>query len=322
MALTIDSAQNIFAGTQLPSQIPATIALFDQLTVDDKLAFLWYAYTEMGKTITPAAPGAARLQLAESLLNQIKKMSPEEQTKVMRDLANRADSPISRSYGFFSVNTKLAFWFELGELMKQGVVAPIPANYQMSEGVKLVLETTQKLDAGQQITVLRNTVVDMGFNTSEMAPPSSSKAAAEPMFERSGETLTNVQIEGVNEPAVTNYIEAMNADNFDAAVALFTDDGALQPPFHKPIVGKQAIAKYMREEAQGLNMMPKKGISENGPDGSKQLKITGVVETPWFGANVGMNIAWRFLVNPQGQIFFVAIDMLASPKELLNLGRK
>ena len=320
MALTIDSAQNIFKGTQLPSQIPATIALFDQLSVDDKLAYLWYAYTEMGKTITPAAPGAARLQLAESLLNQIKQMSPEEQTKVMRDLANRADSPISRSYGFFSVNTKLAFWFELGELMKQGVVAPIPANYQMSEGVKVVLETTQKLDAGQQITVLRNTVVDMGFDTSGMAP-SSSKPSAEPAFERTSNAPKEVQIDGINEPAVTKYIEAMNADNFDAAVALFADDGALQPPFHKPIVGKQAIAKYMREEAQGLNMMPKKGISENGPDGSKQLKITGVVETPWFGANVGMNIAWRFLVNPQGKIFFVAIDMLASPKELLNLGR-
>ncbi len=321
MALTLDSAQNIFKETQLPSQIPATIALFDQLGVDDKLAFLWYAYTEMGKTITPAAPGAARLQLAESLLNQIKQMSPEEQTKVMRDLANRSESPISRSYGFFSVNTKLAFWFELGELMKQGVVAPIPANYEMSEGVKVVLEATKKLDAGQQITVLRNTVVDMGFNTSEMKP-SSSKVTSEPMFERSNNAPGEVQIEGVNEPAVTKYINAMNADNFDAAVALFSDDGALQPPFHKPIIGKQAIAKYMREEAQGLNMMPKKGISESRPDGSKQLKITGVVETPWFGANVGMNIAWRFLVNPQGKIFFVAIDMLASPKELLNLGRK
>jgi hypothetical protein len=34
-----------------------------------------------------------------------------------------------------------------------------------------------------------------------------------------------------------------------------------------------------------------------------------------------MNIAWRFLINPQGKIFFVAIDMLASPEELLNLRR-
>lgn len=318
MALSIESAQNIFSNTQVPSPIPATIALFDQLGVDDQLAYLWYAYTEMGKTITPAAPGAARLQLAEGLLNQIKQMSKEEQTQVMRELASRADTPISRSYGFFSVNTKLAFWYELGELMKQGVVAPIPSGYQMSPGVQVVLEATKKLDAGQQITVLRNTVVDMGFDTSALGP-SSSKPAAEPAFKRSAPPVTSVKIEGITEPAVLGYIEAMNADKFDAAIALFTPDGALQPPFQKPIVGHEAIAKYMREEAQGLNMMPKQGISEVLPDGSKQLKITGVVQTPWFGVTVGMNIAWRFLINPQGKIFFVAIDMLASPQELMNL---
>ncbi len=279
MALTLDSAQNIFKETQLPSQIPATIALFDQLGVDDKLAYLWYAYTEMGKTITPAAPGAARLQLAESLLDQIKKMSADEQTKVMQDLANRAETPISRSYGFFSVNTKLAFWFELGELMKQGVVAPIPPNYQMSEGVKVVLEATKKLDPGQQITVLRNTVVDMGFDTSKMKP-SSSKPNPEPIFQRDDDAeVPEVNIDGITEPAVIKYIEAMNEDNFDAAIALFAEDGALQPPFHKPIVGKEAIAKYMREEAQGLNMMPKKGISESGPFGFQ------AVENHWCSRN-------------------------------------
>ncbi|AFZ25177.1 NTF2 domain-containing protein [Cylindrospermum stagnale PCC 7417] len=321
MALTIQSAQSIFSNTQVPSPIPATIALFDQLNVDDQLAYLWYAYTEMGKTITPAAPGSARLQLAEGLLTQIKLMSPEEQTKVMRDLANRADTPISRSYGFFSVNTKLAFWFELGELMKKGLVAPIPSGYQMSPGVQFVLEATKKLDPGQQITVLRNTVVDMGFDTSDLGPSSYPKAVAEPAFQRTTPTISSVKIEGVTEPAVLGYIEAMNADNFDAAIALFTADGALQPPFQKPIVGREAIAKYMREEAQGLNMMPQMGICDVQPDGSKQLKVTGVVQTPWFGVTVGMNISWRFLINPEGKIFFVAIDMLASPQELMNLRR-
>ncbi|AFZ60848.1 Red carotenoid-binding protein [Anabaena cylindrica FACHB-243] len=321
MTLTIQSAQSIFSNTQVPSLIPATIALFDQLNVDDQLAYLWYAYTEMGKTITPAAPGAARLQLAESLLTQIKLMSPEEQTKVMRDLASRADTPISRSYGFFSVNTKLAFWYELGELMKKGLVTPIPVGYQMSPGVKVVLEATQKLDQGQQITVLRNTVVNMGFDTSELAPSSYPKSDSEPAFQRTTPTISSVKIEGITEPAVLGYIEAMNADNFDAAIALFTPDGALQPPFQKPIIGTQAIAKYMREEAQGLNMMPQQGICEVRGDGSKQLKITGVVQTPWFGVTVGMNIAWRFLINPEGKIFFVAIDMLASPQELLQLTR-
>ncbi|MBD2388255.1 orange carotenoid protein N-terminal domain-containing protein [Cylindrospermum sp. FACHB-282] len=321
MALTIQSAQSIFSNTQVPSPIPATIALFDQLNVDDQLAYLWYAYTEMGKTITPAAPGAARLQLAEGLLTQIKLMSPEEQTKVMRDLASRADTPISRSYGFFSVNTKLAFWFELGELMKKGLVTPIPSGYQMSPGVQVVLEATKKLDPGQQITVLRNTVVDMGFDTSELGPSSYPKAVAEPAFQRTTPTISSVKIDGVTEPAVLGYIEAMNTDNFEAAVALFTADGALQPPFQKPIVGREAIAKYMREEAQGLNMMPQMGICDVQSDGSKQLKVTGVVQTPWFGVTVGMNISWRFLINPEGKIFFVAIDMLASPQELMNLRR-
>ena len=316
MTYTIESAQSIFSNTQIPSQIPAIIALFDQLSVDDRLALLWYAYTEMGKTITPAAPGAARLQFAERLLNDIKQMPNEGQMQVMRELALRSDTPISRTYGFFSVNTKLAFWYELGELMKQGLVTPVPTGYQMSPGVQVVLEAIKKLDAGQQITVLRNAVVDMGYDSDAA---SSENRAAEPMFKRAVPAPSKITIAGVMEPAVLNYVEAMNADNFKAAVELFTVDGALQPPFQKPIVGREAIAKYMQEEAQGLNMMPQQGICETRPDGSKQIKVTGVVQTPWFGVNVGMNIAWRFLINPQGKIFFVAIDMLASPQELLNL---
>jgi hypothetical protein len=318
MSLSIESAQKIFSGTQVPSPIPATIALFDQLNVDDKLALLWFAYTELGRSITPAAPGAARLQLAEGLLNQIKQMSNDDQTQLMRDLAGYVDTPISRSYASFSVNTKLAFWFELGELMKKGIVAPIPPGYQMSDGVKFVLEAIQKLDPGQQITVLRNTVVNMGFEP-EVNSSGYSKAAKEPMFPRTEPAPTQITVEGITEPAVLSYFEALNADNFDAAIALFTPDGAVQPPFQKPIIGRESIIAYMRAEAQGLNIMPEQGISEALPDGSKQLKITGKVQTPWFGVQVGMNIAWRFLLNPEGKIFFVAIDMLASPQELLNL---
>ena len=314
MSFTIESAQSIFSSTQVPSPIPASIALFEQLSVDDKLALLWYAYTEMGRSITPAAVGAARLQFAEGLLNQIKEMPQAEQLQVMRDLTNRADTPISRSYGFFSVNTKLAFWYELGEFMKQGIVAPVPAGYKMTSGVKVVLEAIQKLDPGQQITVLRNAVVDMGFEAA-VAP----KTDAEPLFARTEPAPVKVTVEGIEEATVFSYFEALNADNFDAAIALFTTDGALQPPFQKPIIGHEGIARYMRAEAQGLNIMPKQGISEALPDGSKQVKVTGVVQTPWFGVNVGMNISWRFLLNPQGKIFFVAIDMLASPQELLSL---
>ncbi len=316
MTFTIESAQAIFSNTLVKSPIPATIASFEKLGVDDKLALLWYAYTEMGRSITPAAVGAARLQFAEGLLQQIRKMPQAEQLQVMRDLANRADTPFSRTYGFFSVNTKLAFWYELGELMKQGIVAPVPAGYQMTSDVKALLDTIKQLDAGQQITVLRNAVVDMGL---ESATAPSTQTEAEPLFPRSEPAPTKITVEGMTEPTVLRYFDALNTDDFQTAIALFTEDGALQPPFQKPLVGQEAIARYMRAEAQGLNIMPQQGISETLPNGSKQIKVTGIVQTPWFGVNVGMNISWQFLLNPEGKIFFVAIDMLASPQELLNL---
>jgi len=70
-----------------------------------------------------------------------------------------------------------------------------------------------------------------------------------------------------------------------------------------------------------LKLLPEKGVIEPSEDGYVPIKVTGKVQTPWFGARVGMNIAWRFLLSPNNKIFFVAIDLLASPKELASLAR-
>jgi hypothetical protein len=76
----------------------------------------------------------------------------------------------------------------------------------------------------------------------------------------------------------------------------------------------------MRNECYGLKLLPEQGISESADGGFTQIKVTGKVQTPWFGNRVSINLAWRFLLNPEGQIFFVGIDVLASAKELLDLG--
>ena len=142
MTFTSDSASTRFNySTQTDDAVASTTAVFKALNVDDQLAMLWYTYTEMGRSITPAATGAARLQLAEGLLNQIKQMSHPEQLQVMRDLAAQINTPISRAYSIFSANTKLAFWYELSELMLKGVVIPVPAGYQLSRDGARVLET-------------------------------------------------------------------------------------------------------------------------------------------------------------------------------------
>jgi hypothetical protein len=132
MPFTIDSARNIFPNTLAADAVPATIARFTQLSAEDQLALIWFAYLEMGKTITVAAPGAASMQFAENTLNELRKMSPLAQSQAMCDLANRADTPIGRAYASWSANIKLGFWYQLGQWMEDGSVAPIPEGYKLS----------------------------------------------------------------------------------------------------------------------------------------------------------------------------------------------
>jgi hypothetical protein len=319
MSISLKSAQSIFSNTLVADAVPTTTAAFDELSVEDQLALLWYAYTEMGVTITPAATGSASMALAQPLLDRIKAMQPDEQTQVMTDLVMHNDTEVCRNYTSFRVNTKLGFWYELGQMMKQGLVAPIPAGYVASPEAATLLEKIKGLDAGQQITVLRNTVVNMGFDPARGQDYDKREAPA--VTPKSFSDRSRTAIEGVDNYTVLSYIDNMNAFDFIAASNLFAAEGALQPPFQAPIVGPAAVLTYMREECVGLKMLPERGVVESIEDGYTQVKVTGKVQTPWFGAGVGMNIAWRFLLDPQGKIFFVAIDLLASPKELLNLRR-
>lgn len=320
MSMTIESAQSIFSDTQVANIVPDVIERFNQLNAEDQLALIWFAYAEMGKTITVAAPGSTSMIFAQKLLEKIKQMSPSQQTQVMCDLANHTDTLICRSYSFFTTNLKLGFWNQLAEWMEEGLIATIPKGYKLSSEAESVLKAIANADPGQQITILRNTVVNMGFD--DRATGSHQKVR-EPIAVPSAIAIrTKAKIDGITNTAVLSYINNMNANDFEAAVNLFAPNGALQPPFQKPIIGREAVLGYMREECQELKLMPKRGTIESVDEGYTSIKLTGKVQTPWFGSSVGMNIAWRFLLDPQDNIFFVAVDLLASPKDLLDLVRQ
>jgi hypothetical protein len=87
------------------------------------------------------------------------------------------------------------------------------------------------------------------------------------------------------------------AFDFPAAVALFVADGALKLPFQEPIVGHDSILDYMHAECYGLKLLPEQGVSESADGGFTQIKVTGKVQTPWFGDSVGINLAWRQFMN-------------------------
>lgn len=316
MSYTIDSAQTIFPDTQVANAIPATIESFNQLSAEDQLALLWFAYTEIGVNITPAAISAVNMVFAEKTLTQIKQIPFAEQTQVMCDLVNHTDTPICRTYSSFGTNVKLGFWYQLSEWMKQGIVAPIPERYKLSVKASDVLENIRKLEGGQQLTVLQNIVANMGYT-----PTDGTAQVKEPVVPpKDLAPRKKIAIKGIDNPTILSYMENMNVFDFEAAVALFIPDGALQPPFEKPIVGQEKILAYMREDCYGLKLMPDRGVSEPAEGEFTQIKVTGKVQSPWFGSNVAINIAWRFLLDSENKIFFVAIDVLASAQELLNLG--
>ncbi len=316
MSFTIDSARSIFPSTQVANAVPATVESFNELSGEDQLALLWFVYTEMGVTITPAAMGAANMIFAEKTLAEIKQMPALKQMQVMCDLVNHTDTDICRTYASFGTNVKLGFWYQLSEWMKQGIVAPIPEGYKMSAKASDILQTIRKLEGGQQLSVLQGIVINMGY-----APTGDTQKIKQPAVPpKDIAPRTKVKIKGIDNLTVLSYIENMNAFDFQAAVALFSEDGALQPPFQEPIVGQESILAYMREECYGLKLIPEQGVSESAAGGFTQIKVTGKVQTSWFGDNVGINLAWRFLLDSQGKIFFLAIDILASPEELLNLG--
>jgi hypothetical protein len=253
---------------------------------------------------------------AEKTLTQIKQMPALEQTQAMCDLVNRTDTPICRTYSSFGTNVKLGFWYQLSEWMKQGIVASIPEGYVLSAKASDVLQSIRQLEGGQQLTVLQDVVVNMGY-----APTGDTPKVKEPMVPpKEVAPRSRVNIRGIDNATVLSYMENMNAFDFQAAAALFVEDGALQPPFQKPIIGQENILSYMREECYGLKLLPEQGVSEPAEGGFTQIKVTGKVQTPWFSDSLGINLAWRFLLNPEGKIFFVGIDVLASPQELLNLG--
>ena len=314
---TLEKARRIFPETQTADAVPAITARFKLLSAEDQLALIWFAYLEMGQTITVAAPGAARMQLAKPTLNEIVGMDFDEQTKVMCDLAGKINSTISSRYAYWSVNVKLCFWYELGELMRHGKVAPIPQGYKLSANASSVLEAVKRVEQGQQITLLRNFVVDMGFdpNVDDDKVVSEPIVAPTPVAEREA-----IFIPGVLNETILSYMQLLNANDFDQLIDLFLDDGALQPPFQRPIVGRDAILKFFKRDCQNLKLMPQGGFGEPTEGGFNQIKVTGKVQTPWFGREVGMNVAWRFLLDENDKIYFVAIDLLASPAELLKLG--
>ena len=129
--------------------------------------------------------------------------------------------------------------------------------------------------------------------------------------------IIHLTIEGITEPTVLRYFETLNAGDFENTAALFAADGAIHPPFESGIVGPEAIAAYLQQEAQGMKLEPRQGIVQTLDNEQTQVEVAGKVQTSW----CGVNVSWLFILNQNNEIFFAKVKLLASPQELLDMRR-
>ncbi len=140
------------------------VQAFQSLPVDEQLALFWFVYKEMGKSITPAAPGASTVSdsVAEGLFNQIKELPSEEQLQFQRDLINNTDNPYSRMYGSMSDTTKLLFWYRLAQGMDNATIISMPPGYKISSQSQELLNKLKQVEFEQQMNIFRDYVSPMG----------------------------------------------------------------------------------------------------------------------------------------------------------------
>ncbi|XGW00513.1 MAG: orange carotenoid protein N-terminal domain-containing protein [Leptolyngbya sp. BL-A-14] len=142
------------------------VKAFQRLDADQQLALFWFIYTEMGESITPAAPGASTVSptIAEGLFNQVKEMSHEEQLQLQRDLIARKNTQFAREYGAIGDTTKLLFWYLLAQGMDNGTVIPVPSDYKLSADAESLFNQIKRLEFNEQITLFRDIVSPMGVD--------------------------------------------------------------------------------------------------------------------------------------------------------------
>ena len=114
--------------------------------------------------------------------------------------------------------------------------------------------------------------------------------------------------------AVETYFRTLNQGQLDLAAALFSEKGQLIPPFDSPVVGRQAIADYLKQEATDMQFYPASETTQVLADGRLEVKVKGKVSTSAFSVKV----VWNFIIA-DAEIDLVMVNLLASLQELINI---
>ena len=135
---------------------------FEKFDADTQLALLWYGYLDIKDQLQPN-PDSKVEGLGQTLYNQVVVLSKDDQLQAQRDIANRADTNISKEYAALSPSAKLEFWLLLAQGMESGEIVNVPNDYSLPENTEGFVNQIKELDFEQRINFTRNAVTKMGL---------------------------------------------------------------------------------------------------------------------------------------------------------------
>ncbi|MGC1308225.1 MAG: nuclear transport factor 2 family protein [Phormidesmis sp.] len=152
-----------------------------------------------------------------------------------------------------------------------------------------------------------------------MTSTADSTSTLTPSTQAENEAQTENKVDKNLPLQIQHYFDSLNQKEFEQVANLFAENGQLIPPFDEPIVGRKAVAQYLRTEANEMTLVPMQcePIDENTGDSTlkgKTFLVRGKVKTALFKVNV----AWRFTLNDQAEIIIVKVKLLATLQELIK----
>lgn len=157
--------------------IKQSVKTFKNLNTDEQLATLALLYTKVSGSVSRESVAKASSSEVEGIVSKIEELSQERQVDALRDLlpANKTDQDEitldpnpskaltelvsggntvpTAEYGSLSAESKLAFWYHVGQKLGNKVTA-IPTEYNPTSKVKELVESLSSLDVEQQVSFL------------------------------------------------------------------------------------------------------------------------------------------------------------------------
>ena len=134
---------------------------FRRFDGDTQLGLLWYGYLDIKDQLSPNTQPSVQ-NTAEALFHQIQALPQQEQLQAQREIAECADTEISRAYSALSSSGKLDVWLLLAQGMEQGTIIQVPDDYELPAETKSFKEKITSLDFEDRINFMRSTVIEMG----------------------------------------------------------------------------------------------------------------------------------------------------------------